>query len=132
MFDLKTRILIVDDMSTMRKLVKKACMAIGFTEFVEAGDGAQGFEALGNSALPIGLILSDWNMPNCTGIDLLKRVRADTRFKHLPFLLITAETEQHQVVEAAAARVSGYLIKPFSAEQIRQRLEEASARMKAG
>lgn len=123
MFDLKTRVLIVDDMLTMRKLVGKVCKEIGFTDFTEAADGALGWQAVQNANPPIGLIISDWNMPNCSGLDFLKRVRGDSRFSKLPFLLVTAEAEQHQVVEALKAGVSNYVVKPFTADQLRDKIE---------
>lgn len=127
MYDLKTKILVVDDMSTMRKLVIKTCQKIGFTEFVEAADGALAWETINNDKT-IGLIISDWNMPNCTGIDFLKRIRADARYKHLPFFLVTAEAEKHQVVEAIKGGCSGYVIKPFTPESLSGKLEEAHQR----
>jgi two-component system chemotaxis response regulator CheY len=125
MFALTTRILIVDDMMTMRKLVSKCCKEIGFTDLIEATDGAKAFEALTNSTPPVGIIISDWNMPNSTGIDLLKRVRADSRYKKLPFLMVTAEAEKHQVAEALTAGVSEYIIKPFTQASIAEKLESA-------
>ena len=124
MFDLKTRILIVDDMMTMRKIVAKACKEIGFTDITEAADGQKGWEALQAASPDIGLVISDWNMPNCTGIDLLKRVRADSRYKIVPFVLLTAESEGHQVAEAAKSGVDNYIIKPFTAEILQKKLEE--------
>lgn len=128
MFDLRTKILVVDDMSTMRKLVIRTCQAIGFTDFVEANDGAVAWETLG--ATPgIGLIISDWNMPNCTGFDFLKRVRADARFRHLPFMLVTAESEKQQIMDAIKSGCSGYVIKPFTQDTLRDRLEEAQKRI---
>ena len=84
MFDLKTRILVVDDMRTMRLIVSKACRSIGFTDITEAADGALAWQEISSAAVPFGLIISDWNMPNCSGLDLLKRVRGDKRFSHLP------------------------------------------------
>ena len=123
MFDLKTRILIVDDMLTMRKLVGKVCKEIGFTDLTEAADGALGWQAVQNASPPIGLIISDWNMPNCSGLDFLKRVRADSRYSKLPFMLVTAEAEQHQVIEALKAGVSNYVVKPFTADQLREKIE---------
>ena len=130
MFDPAIRILIVDDMTTMRKLVTKSCQSLGFTNFVEAADGSLGWEALTNAEAPVGLIISDWNMPNCTGIDFLKRVRADARYKHLPFILVTAEAEKHQIVDAINAGVSGYVVKPFTPDGLAQKLEEAHKRQK--
>jgi len=123
MFDLKTRILIVDDMMTMRKLVAKSCREIGFTDLTEASDGTEGWAAITAAAPSFGLIISDWNMPNATGLDLLKRVRSDSRFGKTPFILVTAEAEESQIVEAAKAGVSQYLVKPFTTELLRERIE---------
>ncbi len=131
MFDPKTRILVIDDMMTMRKLVSKICKELGFTDITEASDGAQGWEAINSANPPFGLIISDWNMPNTTGLDLLKRVRADSRFVKLPFVLVTAEAEQHQVVEAIKAGVSNYVVKPFTAESLKEKLEAAYKKMSA-
>jgi len=127
MFDPKTRVLVVDDMMTMRKLVKKSLMEIGFSDIIEANDGAVAWEALNNSPAPVGLIVSDWNMPNCTGLDLLKRVRG-SRFKDLPFLLVTAEAEAKQISEAIAAGVSGYVVKPFEVSMLKTQLESVAKR----
>ena len=110
MFSPNTKILVVDDMMTMRKLVSKTCKELGFTDIVEAADGALAWEAIQSANPPIGLIISDWNMPNCTGLDLLKRVRGDSRFGKLPFVMVTAEAEQHQIVEAVKSGVSNYVI----------------------
>jgi len=123
MFDPKTRVLIVDDMLTMRKIVGKVCKEIGFTDLTEAADGALAWESISNANPQYGLIISDWNMPNCSGLDLLKRLRTDTRFKTTPFLLVTAEAEQHQVVEALKAGVDNYVVKPFSKDQLSEKLE---------
>ncbi len=129
MFDFKTKVLVVDDMMTMRKFVMKTCKEIGFTDFVEAADGALGWEAINASGSAIGLVISDWNMPNSTGVDLLRRVRGDSRFKNLPFLLVTAEAEKHQIVEAMQAGVSGYVIKPFTTDVLKQKLEEVHKKL---
>jgi two-component system chemotaxis response regulator CheY len=125
MFALTTRVLIVDDMSTMRKIVKKVCSEIGFTDFTEAADGNLAWEAIMAAPAPIGLIISDWNMPNSTGLDLLKRVRADERFKKTPFLLVTAESEQSQVIDAVKSGVDQYVVKPFTKEDLMKKLEAA-------
>lgn len=126
MYDLNTRVLIVDDMLTMRKLVQKVLKDIGFTNFVEATDGAKAWEAFSSASPPIGLVISDWNMPNCSGLDFLKRVRADGRFAKTPFYLVTAESEMSQVVEAVKAGVSGYIVKPFDMVTLKGKLEEGS------
>ena len=132
MFDLKTRVLVVDDMMTMRKLVSKVLKEIGFTDITEAGDGIKAWDAIANASPPIGLVVSDWNMPNCTGLDLLKRVRADSRYGKMPFVLVTAEAEQHQIVEAVKAGVHNYVIKPFTPQQLQEKLEAVHKRVSAG
>lgn len=123
MFDLKTRILIVDDMMTMRKLVAKACKDIGFTDITDAADGALAWTAVCEAKPPIGLIISDWNMPNSTGLDLLKRVRSDSRFSQTPFIMVTAEAEAHQITEALKSGVSNYIVKPFTPATLKEKLE---------
>lgn len=131
MFDLKTRVLVVDDMMTMRKLVVKICKEIGFTDITEANDGAAGWQAIASANPPIGLVISDWNMPNSTGLDLLKRVRADSKNGKLPFVMVTAEAEKHQIIEAVQSGVSNYVIKPFTAETLKAKLEEAHKKTSA-
>jgi two-component system, chemotaxis family, chemotaxis protein CheY len=128
MFDPTTRVLVVDDMMTMRKIVAKACKDIGFTDIVEAADGQKAWEALQASAPQVGLVISDWNMPNCTGLDLLKRVRADSRFNKVPFVLLTAESEGHQVAEAVKSGVDNYIVKPFTPDLLQKKLEETHKR----
>lgn len=123
MFDLNTRILVVDDMLTMRKLVSKVCRDIGFKNLVEAADGAVAWEMISAAVIPIQLVISDWNMPVSSGLDLLKRVRTDNRFKELPFVMLTAESEQNQVIEAVLAGVSNYIVKPFSAQILKEKLD---------
>lgn len=122
MFLPNTKILVVDDMFTMRKLVVKICTELGFSDFTEAADGAKAWEVFSSANPPFGLVISDWNMPNCSGLDFLKRVRADSRFSQTPFLMVTAEVEQHQIMEAVKAHVSGYVIKPFTVDILRERL----------
>ena len=131
MFDLKTRILVVDDMLTMRKLVSKVCKEIGFTDLTEAADGALAWQTMVTANPAFGLVISDWNMPNCSGLDLLKRVRGDTKYGKIPFILVTAEAEQHQIVEAVKAGVSNYVIKPFTSESLKQKLEQVHAKITA-
>lgn len=131
MFDPSTKILVVDDMSTMRKIVMKILKELGFSDFTEAADGIQAWESISKSEVPFGLIISDWNMPNCTGIDLLKRVKTDQRFKKTPFILVTAEAEQHQVAEALKAGVDQYVVKPFNKESLMNKLEMVHKRYAA-
>ena len=129
MFDPTTRILIADDMMTMRKIVGKACKEIGFTDLTEAVDGTDAWQKVTEASPSFGLIISDWNMPNASGLDLLKRVRSDSRFGKTPFILVTAESEQSQIVEAAKAGVSNYLIKPFTAASLREKLEQVHQKL---
>lgn len=125
MFANNTRILILDDMMTMRKIVMKTLKEIGFTDIQEADDGKKGWDILKTTNPPIQLVVSDWNMPNCTGLELLKAVRADAGLAKTPFVLLTAEAEAHQVKEAMMAGVTNYIIKPFTAETLKQKLEQA-------
>jgi two-component system chemotaxis response regulator CheY len=120
MFDTKIKVLVVDDMSTMRKIVGKILKDMGYTNIVEAADGVQAWEAIQKEQ--IGLVISDWNMPNCSGLEFLKKVRGDQRFKKTPFLLVTAEAEQHQVAEAVKSGVDQYVVKPFSKDALEAKL----------
>jgi two-component system chemotaxis response regulator CheY len=122
--DKKMRILVVDDFSTMRQIVKKSLNQLGFSNVAEATDGQDALNKLkGDSTEPFQFIVSDWNMPNMMGIDLLKAVRADPGLKALPFLMITAEAQKDNIVEAAKAGVSQYIVKPFTVDALQQKLE---------
>lgn len=125
MFAKNTRILILDDMLTMRKIVKNTLKSLGYEDIQEAADGNQGWELLQASNPPVQLIVSDWNMPNCTGIDLLKKVRGDAKYAKTPFVLLTAEAEIHQVKDALASGVSAYIVKPFTPDSLKEKLEQA-------
>ena len=122
MFSTDLKVLIVDDMLTMRKIVTKSCRDLGFKNFVEAADGALAWKTL-NENPDVGLIISDWNMPNMSGLDFLKRVRADSKFAPLPFVLLTAESELEQVKTAVAAGVDNYIVKPFTPSVLQQKLD---------
>lgn len=124
MFDPKTRILIADDMMTMRKIVAKNLKDLGFTDVQEAADGNIAWDLLQKSNPPVQLIVSDWNMPNCTGLDFLRKIRANAPTAKLPFMMLTAEAEKTQVIEALKAGVTNYCIKPFTPEIFKQKLEE--------
>lgn len=121
MFDLRTRVLVVDDMLTMRKIVSKILREIGFVDVIEAQDGEEAWEKV--KLGQVGLIISDWNMPNCTGLEFLRRVRGDSSYAKTPFLLVTAEAEQSQVAEAIKSGVDQYVVKPFSKESLKAKLE---------
>ncbi len=121
MFDPMTKVLVVDDMLTMRKIVTKILKELGFSDIHEAQDGVEAWDKAQTGGF--GLIISDWNMPNCTGLELLKKVRADQKLVKTPFLLVTAEAEQSQVAEAIKCGVDQYVVKPFSKDALKAKLE---------
>ncbi len=131
MFAKDTNILVVDDMMTMRKLVKKSLTELGFSRFTEAENGAVALEkfkmVMGSPTTQFNLVVSDWNMPVMTGIELLRAVRALQVGSTVPFILLTAESEKSQVIEAVKARVSGYVIKPFTTQMIEEKLKAVYA-----
>jgi two-component system chemotaxis response regulator CheY len=120
--DTSIKILIVDDFATMRRILKNILKQLGFKNLVEADDGTTAWEVLENQE--IDLIISDWNMPKMTGLELLKKVRADSRYVKKPFLMVTAEAQKQNVIEAVQAGVSNYVVKPFTAEAISDKLEK--------
>jgi two-component system chemotaxis response regulator CheY len=115
------KILVVDDFPTMRRIVKTLMRQNGYTNFVEAEDGQLGFKML-ESTPDIEFVISDWNMPNMTGLEFLKAVRADARFKHLPFLMVTAEAEKENIIEAVKSGVSNYIVKPFTGATLAEKI----------
>ncbi|MCO4753272.1 MAG: response regulator [Bacteriovoracaceae bacterium] len=126
-FDVKQKILVVDDMSTMRKIIKNMLVKMGCTNIVEADDGKPAWEKIQEAyeaGTPFQFILSDWNMPGMTGLELLKHIRADQRFNKLPFLMITAEGEQSNVVTAVKAGVSNFIVKPFNQQTLLAKIEK--------
>lgn len=121
------KILVVDDMSTMRKIIKKSLTQFGFTNITEADDGAPAWQLIQDACKnqePFEFIISDWNMPGMTGIDLLKNVRGFEATKKLPFLMVTAEAEQANVINAIKAGVSNYIVKPFTADALKSKIEK--------
>ncbi len=131
MFPASTKILVVDDMLTMRKIVSKGLKDMGFSDIKEAADGNLAWAVMEAPDSQIQLIVSDWNMPNCSGLDFLKKVRADARFKAIPFVLLTAEAEAHQVKEAILAGVSNYITKPFTGDILKAKLEQTFKKVAA-
>lgn len=123
------KILIVDDFSTMRRIIKNLLRELGFNNTSEADDG--------NTALPVlqrgdfDFLVTDWNMPGMTGLDLLKAVRAEPELKHLPVLMVTAESKREQIIEAAQAGVNGYIVKPFTANTLKEKIEKIFERVGA-
>lgn len=116
-------ILIVDDFPTMRKIVKTVLKQLGYTRITEAEDGAEGLEILKTNS-SIQFVVSDWNMPNMTGIELLKEVRKNPKLKHLPFLMVTAEADKENIVEAVKSGVSNYIVKPFNAQTMKEKIDK--------
>ncbi len=122
------KILIVDDFSTMRRIIKGLLHELGYNNVAEADDG--------NTALPMlkaesfDFLITDWNMPGMPGIDLLKAVRGDARLKGLPVLLVTAEAKREQIIEAAQAGVNGYIVKPFTANTLKEKIDKIFERIK--
>jgi two-component system chemotaxis response regulator CheY len=114
--------LVVDDFSTMRRIVKNLLQELGYQNIQEADDGKTAWPML--QAGNFDFVITDWNMPLMPGLDLLKAIRADARLKSLPVLMVTAEAKREQIVEAVQAGVSGYVVKPFTAEILKQKLDK--------
>lgn len=131
MFPSDTKVLVVDDFKTMRKIVMAALKSCGLENVVEADDGATAwplFEEAAASESPFSLVISDWNMPKMQGIDLLKKVRTHPAGKGVPFVLVTAEAEQSNILQAVQAGVSNYIVKPFSPADLQKKLEQVYAK----
>ena len=127
--DKNLKILIVDDYSTMRRIVKNLLADLGFTNVTEADDGRAALPMLQNGDFEF--LSTDWNMPGMTGIDLRKAVRSDPRLAKLPVLMVTAEAQRDQIVEAAQAGVNGYIIKPFTAVTLKEKIDKIFQRVVA-
>ncbi|MFT6917791.1 MAG: two-component system chemotaxis response regulator CheY [Cognaticolwellia sp.] len=121
------KVLVVDDFSTMRRIIKNLLRDLGFTNISEADDG--------NTALPMlktgdfDFVVTDWNMPVMQGLDLLKAIRADEKLSHIPVLMVTAEAKKDQIVMAAQAGVNGYIVKPFTAATLSAKLDKIFQRL---
>lgn len=116
------KILVVDDFPTMRRIVRSLLRELGFSNIEEAEDGQQGLAKLKEGGFE--LIVSDWNMPNMDGLEMLKQVRADAELKHLPVLMVTAEAKKENIIAAAQAGASGYVVKPFTAATLEEKLNK--------
>jgi two-component system chemotaxis response regulator CheY len=122
------KILVVDDFSTMRRIVRNLLKELGFANVSEAEDGVDALNKL-RSEGNFEFVVSDWNMPNMTGIELLRNIRADAALKHLPVLMVTAEAKRENIIEAAQAGASGYVVKPFTAATLDEKLKKVFATM---
>ncbi len=121
------KILIVDDFSTMRRIIKNLLRDLGFTNTAEADDGATALPMLKSGGFDF--LVTDWNMPIMSGLDLLREVRADDKLKHLPVLMVTAEAKRDQIIAAAQAGVNGYVVKPFTAQALKDKIEKIFERV---
>lgn len=122
MSDPKMKFLVVDDFSTMRRIVRNLLKELGFTNVDEAEDGLIALQKL--NTLPFDFVVTDWNMPNMDGLQLLQAIRADSAMKQLPVLMITAEAKRENIIAAAQAGASGYIVKPFTAATLNEKLQK--------
>lgn len=127
MVDPNMKFLVVDDFSTMRRIVRNLLKELGFSNVQEAEDGVEALNKLRGGGFDF--VVSDWNMPNMTGIDLLRNVRKDPALKHLPVLMVTAEAKRENIIEAAQAGASGYIVKPFTAATLDEKLKKIFEKM---
>jgi two-component system chemotaxis response regulator CheY len=125
--DKNMKILVVDDFSTMRRIIKNLLKDLGFTNIQEADDGSTALPMLQNG--DFDFVVTDWNMPGMQGIDLLRAIRSDDSLKHLPVLMVTAEAKKEQIVAAAQAGVNGYVVKPFTAATLKEKLDKIFERL---
>lgn len=128
--DNNMKILIVDDFSTMRRIIKNLLRDLGYTNTQEADDGLTALPMLKGG--DFDFLVTDWNMPGMQGIDLLKEVRADAKLASLPVLMVTAEQKREQIVEAAQAGVNGYIVKPFTAQTLKEKIDKIFERIEGG
>ncbi len=120
--DPNMRILVVDDFSTMRRIIKNILRQLGYSNVEEADDGTTAWDVLNRGG--IDFIISDWNMPKMTGIELLRKVRGSEEYADMPFLMVTAEAQQENVIEAVQAKVSNYIVKPFTADTLADKINK--------
>jgi two-component system chemotaxis response regulator CheY len=118
------KVMVVDDSSVMRQIIKNNLKQLGFEleNLLDAGDGEEALTKVGGGA--VDLIISDWNMPRMTGIDFLKAIRADGALKEIPFLMVTSEADKEKIMEAVQAGVNQYIVKPFNANQLEEKIRE--------
>lgn len=121
------KILVVDDFSTMRRIIKNLLKDLGFSNIQEADDGSTALPMLQQG--DFDFVVTDWNMPGMQGIDLLRAIRADDKLKQLPVLMVTAEAKKEQIVAAAQAGVNGYVVKPFTAATLKEKLDKIFERL---
>lgn len=129
MYDQNMKILVVDDFSTMRRIIRNILKEIGYTNVDEADDGSTALEKLKGGGYQF--VITDWNMPNMPGIELLKAIRQDDALKHTPVLMVTAEAAKENVVTAVQAGVNNYIVKPFTAAALKERIDLILEKLKS-
>ncbi|MBV8622470.1 MAG: response regulator [Herbaspirillum sp.] len=120
--------LVVDDFSTMRRIVSGLLKELEYNKIVEADDGSSALKVLEAGTLPVTFVLTDWNMPVMDGLELLRKIRGTPSLAHLPVLMITAEAKKENIVMAAQAGADGYIVKPFNAATLKEKIEKILAR----
>jgi len=115
------KLLVVDDSSTMRRIIKNTLSRLGYEDVLEGEDGVQGWNAL-NENTDVGMLITDWNMPEMNGLELVKKVRADARFSDLPIIIVTTEVGKAEVITALKAGVNNYIVKPFTPQVLKEKL----------
>ena len=124
------KVLLVDDSGTMRTIQHRCLNKLGISDIVEAEDGRQALDIFNQGSFDV--VLTDWNMPNMTGIELLRAIRANAQLAHLPVLMITAEAKKENIIEAAQAGASGYIVKPFTAVTLSEKMTKIFEKMNKG
>lgn len=122
------KFLVVDDSQTMRRIIRKVLSSCGYEDAVEAGDGEEALSIL-NQDQDIGFILTDWNMPNMTGIEFVQSVRKDSRFDKVPIIMITTNSAKAEIIQAIGAGVNNYIAKPFTPDVIKMKIDQTLAKM---
>ncbi|WP_024788269.1 MULTISPECIES: chemotaxis response regulator CheY [unclassified Lebetimonas] len=116
------KILVVDDSSTMRRIIQNTLARLGYKDVIQAGDGIEAWDAL-QSNPDIRVVITDWNMPNMNGLELVKKIRAEERYKSLPIIMVTTEGGKKEVITALKAGVNNYIVKPFTPQVLKEKLE---------
>lgn len=125
------KILVVDDFSTMRRIIGGLLRELGYKNIREAEDGVEALKKLRMDPEPFDFVISDWNMPNMTGIEMLREIRADSKLQHIPVLMVTAEAKRENIIEAAQSGASGYVVKPFTASVLDEKIKKVFLRVAA-
>ncbi|SFP05377.1 chemotaxis response regulator CheY [Hydrogenimonas thermophila] len=117
------KIMVVDDSSTMRRIIKNTLGRLGYKDLLEAEDGVQAWELMQEHKDEIGVLITDWNMPNMNGLELVKKVRGDGSFEDIPIIMVTTEGGKGEVITALKAGVNNYIVKPFTPQVLKEKLE---------